>query len=377
MLKKSIRRGNMMLLIVLAIAAILISVRVGTASLFWENETIAFWGNLYIVIGLAVCLLGLLAAAIFLRPSKNGSPSVFPVALTAGLFGLALVIGNSFDAVMWIGFGRLPAPTEELVNLTDTILLGSTLLCGIFAGIYFIRVALVWIAEERFCTGLFRLSALLPTLWIWLRIARYELEHAGLVDIVFSVYDFLLFVFGMLFLFRFAGLSADVGRKRLSSLRFLAAATAVCGLSDTLVRFGLYLTRDAQLYQSIQLINGVDFFLSIFALAVMCFLWNGGLSHPRLQSDTDITVAISPAPQEDAPTEDAEEEISEPISEPIAPEEPLVIEKADHAAEEKTAPEDAVQTVENEEKEDTAPAWSVDDILNDILAARQLDATTD
>lgn len=381
--KKQSLHGNMMMLIVLAAAAVLVGVRVGCTFLFSEDNHADFTANVYIVIGLVIGLAGLWAAAFFVRPSSQKEPSVFPVAITTVLLGLALVIGNIFDAVMWLGFQQPPAPLEKLLNLTDTLMLTGSLLFGILAGIYLIRVALIWMAEERFYTGIFRTGALVPVLWLWLRIARYELAHAGMVAITFSVYNFFFFAFALWFLFRFAVVAADVGRKRLISLRFLAAATALCGLSDTVVRFTMYVIRDARTYQSAELVNGVDFCVALLALAMVWFLWNGGLDdsspeRPPVQEQEDglpVPPAMPlilgddvPLKRAVVPEKKADDEVGGELPEETIPETPSMSEAVPIA--------DADRVAESRQPETPKPAkaeteLSVDEILNDILAARE------
>lgn len=377
MFKNSTRQGKIMLMAVLVMVTVLVVIRVGATPLFF-GDAAAFSGNVTLIICLAVGLAIMAAVSLFTHVRSGNDPSILPVAITAGLLGVALIADNGFSSVMWLGFGHVPAPSSSLSGLPETLMLAGQLLCGIGAGIYLIRIALIWIAEGRFCGSLFRWGALLPTAWMWLRIARYAMARAALANVPLSVYDFALFTIGMLFLLRFAGVAAQIGKVKLSAFRFLATATAVCGLADTLTRLGIYFTNDSILYEEMCLVDGTDFFLGLFALGVAFYLWNGGWvgrSHHHHHHRSghyhhhgeDVALIL-----ESGLIRFTAEPVPEKPIEAALPVEPEPIETEAEAEPTTPEPESAEETGSANEVD-----LSLDNILSDILTARQEDAATE
>ncbi len=277
--KHTVKRGNAMTVIILCLAAALATIRVVYAPSLAKDTESAYWANLWVAALLAVVLVITLVLALFLKPYRvSKKVSIWPLAITAGLLGIIMIVTGGYDAVMWIAHGKAPAPSETILNMTDAIVLVLSILSGIASGIYFIRLMLVWIAEERCYRGIFRIGALMPVCWIWLRIVRYELAHIALIDMQFSIHDFAMLVCSMLFLFRIACLCTNIGKRKTPPTLFCTAATAICALSSSAVRLCLYLNGDAELYQSAPLANGIDFCIGLYALAWVLYLWNDGLS---------------------------------------------------------------------------------------------------
>lgn len=277
--KHSASRGLGTAGIVVLLAAIMTGFRIGCSSLLVDGNTQAFRIHVALLALLVTLLLVLVCVAILLKPRRpHKKVSVWPVAISAGLLGVIMAIFTIYDIVMWAKFGQTPAPSKTLISPIDAVVLGGYLLTGLASAAYFIRLMLLWIAEGTCYRGIFKVGALMPAMWMWLRVVRYELTHVSLFDMAFSIHDFAMLAFSMLFLFRIAALTSGINGRKHSVTMFITAAAAMCALSSVAVRFGLYLTGDAVLYQTVQLANGLDACIGLYALSWVHYLWNDGAS---------------------------------------------------------------------------------------------------
>ena len=277
--KHFLKRGYLMKAIVLVLAAIITGFRIGCASLLVEGNALASRLHIALFALLATFLIVLISLVVLLKPKHpRKKASVWPIAITAGILGLAMAVFTVYDIVMWAGFEKTPAPCTTLMGTIDMVVLIGYMAAGLASSLYFIRLMLVWIAENTCYRGIFKVGALMPVMWMWLRIVRYELAHVSLFEMNFSIHDFAMLVFSMLFLFRIACLIAGIGNRKRGVTMFITAAAAMCALSSVAVRFGLYLSGDAMLYQTVELANGIDLCIGLFALAWVQYLWDDGLS---------------------------------------------------------------------------------------------------
>lgn len=268
-----------MQIVVTVLAAIMIGFRIGCASLLVEGNSLASRIHMALFALLATFLIVLISLVVLLKPKHpHRKVSVWPIAISAGLLGLGTAAFTIYDIVMWAAFGQTPAPCTTLMGGIDMTVLIGYMFTGLVSACYFIRLMLLFIAENTCYRGTFKVAALMPVLWMWLRIVRYELAHVSLFEMNFSIHDFAMLVFAMLFFFRIACIIAGIGGRKRGVTLFITAAAAMCSLSSAAVRLGLYFTGDAVLYNTVEIANGLDCLIGIFALAWVYFLWNDGLS---------------------------------------------------------------------------------------------------
>lgn len=145
--------------------------------------------------------------------------------------GAALVLTCLFDAWNWLLGHTPPAPAVETVGVAGGVVLGLSLLFGLAGGAFLFRIGLLWLEEDGSRPGVYRLWALCPVLWIWMRLARYEMSYVSAIDVYRSFYDFVMLIFIMLFFLFFARFAAGVGNPRPRLLVGVSLSAALCALT--------------------------------------------------------------------------------------------------------------------------------------------------
>lgn len=221
---------------------------------------------------IAVLLLSLL----FPRPEQylTGKPATITSAAMM-ICGSVLLLSNVYDFIVWMLYGRTPPPNLTILNNMDAITLFLSIAMGIIGGAYFIRMGLYGVAENGFHNAGSKLCALAPTLWIWMRLARYEMSYASAISVTESFYDFVMLIFTMLFFFGFARYITGIKQKPSRVLVFFALCTAMFTLSGTLTRFAMYLMNENFAFNASRLAGVTDFAVGIFALTfAWCYAFN-------------------------------------------------------------------------------------------------------
>lgn len=230
---------------------------------------LSFW-----VIGvmtLTVAVLLILTRLYNRQPQTVRGGMLIPASLSAMLFGAILLVSSVFDFWLWMVPPHVtPPPNERIIGKLDGIALFLTLLFGIIGGAFFIRVGLQWIADSASRSGVYRLWALAPVAWIWMRLARYEMSYASAVDVSESFYDFVMLIFTLLFLFSFARFVSGIGEKPPRMLLFFSLSTAFFSISGTVTRFVMYLIGSNDAYRASELAGFSDFAVGLFALCLAC-----------------------------------------------------------------------------------------------------------
>ena len=228
----------------------------------------------YWVIGimtLTVVILLVLTRLYNRRPQIVRGGLLMPASLSAMLFGAILLVSSIFDFWLWIVPPHVtPPPNERLIGTLDGVALFLTLLFGIIGGLFFIRVGLQWIADSTSRSGVYRLWALAPVAWIWMRLARYEMSYASAVDVSESFYDFVMLIFTLLFLFSFSRFVSGIGEKPPRMLLFFSLCTGLFSISGTVTRFVMYLIGSNDAYRASELAGFADFAVGVFAFCLAC-----------------------------------------------------------------------------------------------------------
>lgn len=272
----------------------------------------------YILIG-ALALMLLVLFGLF---GKNRgeirltSRLVVPPACLGVLFGVTLLLSTLYDIYVFVSQdGKTPPPGEELTGSIDGLLLICMFIFGVLGGLFVIHLSLRWLAGRGTQNTGMSYLALTPVLWMWMRLARYNLSYASAVDISKSFYDFVMFIFTLLFLMSFARFAAGLGSPK--RLTFYAAGAALFGLSGPATHYLFQLVGNSRAYKATQLATITDFTLGLFALCLMFVLAFGkpeeDLPEPA-QDTTPEPLAPSAPPAELAqPAEPAQ---PEPTAEP-------------------------------------------------------------
>lgn len=264
----------------------------------------------YVVIGAMVLTM---AAALFLlfgdEKAKETLPAVrgkwlLPLAITVMAVGVCVLLSTVFDVYNWGAFGVTPPPTKIVTGAIDRVTLFLTMVFGVLTGIYLLRLGFSFIEREGEQRGLLPYFALTPTLWMWMRLARYEVSYASAVEIYESFYDFAMLLFSMLFLFTWARHAAAVGTYRPRRLLFYALCTAMLSLSGSVARVIFFLLGEGDAYSAGQLAGVPDFAVGCLA-AVMSLYW-------ALTPTEETTAAEEPSAEN---AEETEETPSKPTQE--------------------------------------------------------------
>ena len=103
---------------------------------------------------------------------------------------------------------------------------------------------------------------------MWLVLANYEMSYASMVRFSDGFFTLMTYIMEMLFLFRFAGYVAGVGRNGVGSVLFFSAGATVFALSAPLVRLMLYLQQDLEAASAAGAIGLTDLAVGVLALTV-------------------------------------------------------------------------------------------------------------
>lgn len=179
--------------------------------------------------------------------------------------GAVIAMSLIYDAFCWIVYGQIPPPTQYLINKTDQLTLICTILFGLAGGAFFVVRGFWWMSHTDKDTSAVRWLSLTPVLWMWFRLARYEVSYASTIDITESFFDFALLVFVSLFFLSFARATSHVGAKQKNALLIFSLCAAMIALSGAPATF-MDLANGEPL--STLLIAIVDVVIGVLAMAV-------------------------------------------------------------------------------------------------------------
>ncbi len=145
--------------------------------------------------------------------------------------GAVMTMTVVLDLFFLLIYGEMPAPGIYPTGGFDYFLLYGTLALGIAGGIYLVLQGFRWMASKADCPVWLRWLALCPVLWMWFRLARYEISYASTLDIEENFFTFGALVFASLFFLQFARAIAHIGKEPKSSLPIFALMTALVTLS--------------------------------------------------------------------------------------------------------------------------------------------------
>ncbi len=291
------------------------------------------------------------------------------------LCGALLVMSVVLDVFCWTVYGKTPPPNAAVVNQADLYTLIFSLIFGIVSGLFLITRGFCWMSKSNVNRTAMDWLALSPVVWMWLRLARYEISNASTIDLSVSFFDLAALVTGSLFFLQFARLLTGIGKPPRNMLFIFSLFAAIGSLSS--LPYAVY-----------QLINGisiesmliviVDAMFGLLALSV-AFIQ----AFTRQTEDNAQPIAL---PQEDAPTATDEDGMAwvtpekerQPLDPPFSIDDKLpilsdIVENEEPVQEpvQKSIQDTVVEEVEADvEMPDEAPTpssdWTVDDILAEL-----------
>lgn len=266
----------------LAAAVLTVILRVWLMPAWLDTDTGVFTAG-GAVIGILVTVLAVLGVMGFTQRQYRweiGTPGAMPLAMTMLGVGVMLILSGVWDVWLWLGDRITPPPQMTVYSGLGLSMLWLQLIFGVLAGVALLRLGLVLASEGITRRGMAGWSMLAPVLWMWFRMARYEMSYASTVRLSQSFFDFAMFIVEMFFLMKLARYVAGIGKVGAGTLQFFAAAAAILSLSAPLTRWGMYMLADSEAYQASAMAGVPDLAIGLLGLAVAFALAVGGRDVP-------------------------------------------------------------------------------------------------
>ncbi len=147
--------------------------------------------------------------------------------------GAILAMSALLDLVCWIVYKQVPPPNAYILNNIDLFALIATLLFGGIGGVFLVMQGFKWMShtEDDKNQPLLNWLSLAPVLWMWFRLARYEISYASTIDISESFFDFAILIFASLFFLQLARAVSGIGPAPKNGLLMCALCTGFIALS--------------------------------------------------------------------------------------------------------------------------------------------------
>ena len=275
-------------------ALLVVALRVWIIPAQRDMDTGLFTSNL-LVIGLTLALLAALGAVVYLMRDTSrreivGNPALVlsTVLLIVGgvmfLHGVVEMLARfgvvTFYSVttMWV---------EEGISLPQVILPWVQTVLSIFSGVAFVLFGLNLASEGGTRRGISKLGLLVPVLWMWFVLANYMITYVSMVRITEGFFTVATYIMELLFLFRFAGYMAGVGKHTVGSTLFVSCGTALFALSAPLVRLLLHLLQDTEAASAAGATGPLDLAIGVLALTVSITLCQSLSALPASEVEED------------------------------------------------------------------------------------------
>lgn len=251
-------------------AAATLLLRVWLMPTLRDMETGLFATGWQVIVLMLVTLVALAVMGFTQRQYRLeiGSPAGQRIGVVTLVSGAVLIACALWDFIRWMTAGQGPAPQEAAVTTLGTAAMLLQMLFCLLGGVALVRFGLLLVSEGSTRRGMTGWSMLAPVMWMWFRLARYEMSYMSTVRLSESFFVFGMFILEMLFLFRLARYTSGVGKVSAGSLQFYAAATALFSLSAPLTRLVMYLLGDSEAYLSSELAGVPDVAVGLIAVAV-------------------------------------------------------------------------------------------------------------
>ena len=270
--------------------AALLTARVAMMPLLRDTDTGRFANNVPAMVIVAVVLLAMAIFSLYTTRERIDVPAsrALPTGLTAVLAGGLLGVSSLLDIYRYYFEKILPPPGQMQMNTFTQLVLIGYLLFGVLGAIAMVRFGLLTISEGGTRRGMSAFGALAPVMWVWFRLAWYEMSYANTVGWSEKFYDFLMVIFELLFLFKLARFVSGVGKTTTGGMLFLSMATALFALSGPLTHVLVYFTGGAEAYQASNLAGIADLGIGLSALAFGWALRRGCLEAPIVRGKEEL-----------------------------------------------------------------------------------------
>lgn len=258
-------------------AVLLLTARVALMPLLRDVDTGRFATNIPAMVFVAVVMAAMMVFAFFTARDRVDVPTsrAIPTGLSAILAGGVLGLVTLVDGLRYFFFKILPPPGQMQMSILTQILLFGLLAFGVLGAVALVRWGLQTVAQSGTHCGMSAYGALAPVMWVWFRLAWYEMSYASTVGWPEKFYDFLMVILELLFLFKLARFVSGVGKTTTGGMLFWAMAAAMFALSGPLARVLLYFTGGAEAYQASALAGVADFGIGVLALVFGWSLYRG------------------------------------------------------------------------------------------------------
>ena len=233
------------------------------------------------------------------KPRANGlsvgSTTVAAVGMvTAGVF---MIVSAVTTLTTWLFKGVMPYLTKPMLTDIDVALVYLLTLIGMGGGVFLLLVGCRWFVRRRPVQGILRVAALLPVVWMWVRIARYEISYVSSLSVFRSVYDLLLLVVEMLFFLALAKYVLGVQETTPRALVGLSLGAAMMATMSWAVRVAMLIAQNKAAFDTCGLGTSADLGIAVLGFLV-AFAYAGGAQEQ---------VALPSAVAEEAKGEGSEE----------------------------------------------------------------------
>ncbi len=288
-------------LVGLIMTAVTLVLRVVLMPTLLDGETGRFSmsGIVIALLVLTLIVLALLGLRTSRRRIEVTGAATMPVALLTMAAGGVLGVSSLWECGRYLLDGTVPEPQAAQLAGLAMPLLWLYLLCGIAGGVGLVYFGLRMAAEGGTRIGMSAVSLLLPVLWMWFRLARYEMSYASAVRLSESFYDFLMFILEMLFLFKLARYASGIGNTTPGSLMFYAMGTALFAITGPLTRLCMFLLGDTEAYLASRLPGAADLAIGVMALGY-ALAWVYGQSQLPSEEPADEEFPVAGDEEEPA-----------------------------------------------------------------------------
>lgn len=268
-------------------ALLLVILRVWVVPAQRDIDTGLFTSNIA-VMGLSLALLAVLGILVFLmrggpRREIVGKPAVglSAVLLIVGGFLLLHGIVEVAARLGWVSFYSVDGYTyaDEQLPVIQQVLPWIQSVLSVLGGVSLVRCGLTVASEGGTRRGISRLGLMVPVLWMWFVLANYMISYISMVRITDGFYTLAMYITELLFLFRFAGYMAGVGKNGVGVLLFYSGGAALFALSAPLVRLLMHLLQDAEA-AAIGAAGPLDLAVGVLALTVSITLYQSVSASP-------------------------------------------------------------------------------------------------
>lgn len=266
--------SRVMLIVAGAVTAAVLVMRIWLMPSVRDWETGLFSPNYLVIALMLLCLVALVVMGRLCDPDRRDVTGRPAMALGVSLLvaGLVLAGYEAFELyknvpVLWDALRLLSVAQPGSVSLFPSILQILQNLSGVTGGGALVLLSLRLFSEGSIRRGIAQWSALLPVVWMWLRLINYEMSYTSMVRMQDSFFGFVMLLLEMWFLFKLARYVAGVGQVSMGSLLACSLSTAVFALTAPVVRLSMQLMGDYAAYAA-SLSTVVDFALGGLAAVV-------------------------------------------------------------------------------------------------------------